>query len=117
MRSAQAEMAQMELSQHLICGKAKALGPEGLTEDDFRKIERSVRITPETCPLIAASGPLRPQASSSANAVAQIALESTVYAVDHTLPGLHVPVAVVLALNLQPINGQARTQWLAVVTA
>ena len=98
MRSALVEMAQMELSQHLIRGKAKALGPEGLTEGDFRQIERSARITPETCPLIAASGPLRAQASSSANAVAQIALQSTVYAVDCTLLGLDVPVAVVLTL-------------------
>ena len=107
MRSALVEMAQMELSQHLIRGKAIALGPEGLTEGDFRQIERSVRITPETCPLIAASGPLRAQASSSANAVAQIALQSTVYAVDCTLLGLDVPVAVVLAPNLQPMSAQA----------
>lgn len=109
MRGALIEMAQMELSQHLIRGKAKALGPEGLTEGDFRQIERSVRITPETCPLILASGPPRQAVDSGTNAIAQMALRGAVYAVDCTLPGLDVPVAAVLAPELQPMSVFAET--------
>ncbi len=73
MRNALIEMAQMELSQHLIRGKAKALGQEGLTEADFRQIERSVRITPGTCPLISASGAPRNPAAEGSSLIAQIA--------------------------------------------
>ena len=117
MRSALIEMAQMELSQHLIRGKAKALGPEGLTEGDFRQIERSVRITPETCGLILAAGPPRPLAPATGNPIAQIAMQSTVYAVDCTLPALDVPVAAVLAPGLLPLNAFAAAPRLSAVIA
>lgn len=118
-RSALIEMAQMELSQHLIRGKAKALGPEGLTEADFRQIERSVRITAESCPLIVASGAPRRHDISQAggSAVARLAKQSAVYAVECTLPRLDIPVAAVLAPGLQPMDGATVTERLAAVIA
>ena len=108
-RSALVEMAQMELSQHLIRGKAKALGPEGLTEADFRQIERSVRITPESCPLILAHGPPRLAGLPQASPAALLIEAGPLYAVDCTLPVLDIPVAAVLAPALQPMELAAET--------
>lgn len=120
MRGALVEMAQMELSQHLIRGKAKALGQEGLTEADFRQIERSVRITPATCPLILAAGPLREafaeETDRRAGPIPQIANQSPVYVVDCTLPNPDIPVAAVLAPQLQPLRAGAPTSRLNAIT-
>lgn len=109
MGSALVEMAQMELSQHLIRGKAKALGPEGLTEADFRQIERSVRITPETCPLIVPHGAPRPAAPQQASPVVMLMEVGPLYVVDCTLPALDIPVAAVLAPGLQPMDMAVET--------
>ncbi len=119
------EMAQMELSQHLIRGKAKALGQEGLTEADFRQIERSVRITPATCPLILAAGPLREALAEEMaeemvgkpGPIPRLARQGPVYAVDCTLPCLEIPVAAVLAPHLQPLRAGVATPRLDAVIA
>jgi ribosomal protein S12 methylthiotransferase accessory factor len=111
-RSALVEMAQMELSQHLIRGKARALGPEGLTEADFRQIERSVRITPESCPLILPSAPPRPALPNGGNPVPALTGAMTLYAVDCTLPVLEIPVAALLAPALQPMDAAVQTERL-----
>jgi ribosomal protein S12 methylthiotransferase accessory factor len=109
MRSALVEMAQMELSQHLIRGKAKALGPEGLTEADFRQIERSVRITPESCPLIVPHGAPRPILPPQASPAVMLMELGPLYVVDCTLPALDIPVAAVLAPALQAMDMAVET--------
>ncbi len=116
MRSALVEMAQMELSQHLIRGKAKALGPDGLTEADFRQIERSVRITPESCPLMVPHGAPRPAAPPQANPAVLLMEAGPLYVVDCTLPVLDIPVAAVLAPALQPMDVAVRTGRLQAVS-
>lgn len=108
-RSALVEMAQMELSQHLIRGKARALGPEGLTEADFRQIERSVRITPESCPLILPAAPPRAVPENGSNPVAALTAARTLYAVDCTLPALDIPAAALLSPALQPMDAAVQT--------
>ena len=111
-RSALVEMAQMELSQHIIRGKAKALGPDGLTEADFRQIERSVRITPATCPLILGHGAPRLAAPPQASPAVLVMEAGPLYAVDCTLPALEIPVAAVLSPALQPMDARAETERL-----
>lgn len=114
--SALIEMAQMELSQHLIRGKAKALGPEGLTEADFKQIERSVRITPQTCPLILPGQPPRPFSGSPDGMISALTKSIDMYVVDCTLPHLDVPVATVLAPALQTLDPAADPPRLSEIT-
>jgi ribosomal protein S12 methylthiotransferase accessory factor YcaO len=100
--SALVEMAQMELSQHLIRGKAQALGQDGLTEADFRQIERSVWITPQSCPLIVTSGVPKPISPRCAPDEISTRLNkvSPLYVVEVTRPAINIPVAVVIAPGL-----------------
>ena len=112
-RSALIEMAQMELSQHLIRGKAKALGSDALTPADRRQIERSVRITPENCPLIVPVGGPRPSGrgpiSSPGETIQSLCEVSNLYSVDLTRPSLDIPVAAILAPRLQPLDPASST--------
>ena len=123
-RSALVEMAQMELSLHVIRGKARSLGVDGLTAADHQQIHRTMAISTATCPLILPSAPPRPMSqmpgedgTQAASITNLISSHSPLYVSDLTRAAIGVPAAVVLAPALQPLNADVETDRLAQVSA